>query len=182
MRKYKVLFADLDGTLIETVSGDTFPNGIWDMRFRFDVLDAINELEPLCVLIVTNQGGLEKGFVNRRNFEFKMEYITRSIKEYVGCYTEYSYCESNDKANYYRKPNTGMLESMLTRYLKHLFRPDNLTKDDCLMIGDASGKEGQFSDSDKKTAENFGIYYLDVEDFVKEMSNDEILKKRRTKQ
>ena len=34
------------------------------------------------------------------------------------------------------------------------------------MIGDASGKEGQFSDSDKKTAENFGIDYMDVEDFV----------------
>lgn len=28
------------------------------------------------------------------------------------------------------------------------------------MIGDASGKEGQFSDSDKKTAENFGIVYM----------------------
>ena len=38
-------------------------------------------------------------------------------------------------------------------------------KDEMLMIGDASGKEGQFSDSDKKTAENFGIDYLDVEDF-----------------
>lgn len=35
------------------------------------------------------------------------------------------------------------------------------------MIGDASGKPGQFSDSDKKTAENFGIDYIDVEDFVK---------------
>lgn len=31
------------------------------------------------------------------------------------------------------------------------------------------GKEGQFSDSDKKTAENFGIDYLDVEDFIKRM-------------
>lgn len=62
-----------------------------------------------------------------------------------------------------------MLESMMTRIIKHLFRPDNLTKDDCLMIGDASGKEGQFSDSDKKTAENFGIDYMDVEDFAKGM-------------
>ena len=169
MIKYKVLFADLDGTLIDTVSGNTFPKGIWDMRIRLDVLDAIKELKPQCVLIVTNQGGIEKGFVNRRDFEFKMEYIIRSIKEYVGCYAEYSYCESNNKANHYRKPNTGMLESMMTRFLKHLPRLDNLTKDDCLMIGDASGKEGQFSDSDKKTAENFGIDYLDVEDFIKRM-------------
>lgn len=35
------------------------------------------------------------------------------------------------------------------------------------MIGDASGKEGQFSNTDKKTAENFGIDYLDVDDFVR---------------
>lgn len=170
MKKYKVLFADLDGTLIETVSGNTFPKGIWDMRIRFDILDAIKELKPQCMLIVTNQGEIEKGFVNRRNFEFKMEYITRSIKEYVGCYTEYSYCESNENTNRYRKPNIGMLESLLRKCPKHLFRSGNPTKDDCLMIGDASGKEGQFSDSDKKTAENFGIDYMDVEDFVKEMS------------
>lgn len=32
------------------------------------------------------------------------------------------------------------------------------------MIGDASGKEGQLSDSDKKTAENFGCEYMDVDD------------------
>lgn len=34
------------------------------------------------------------------------------------------------------------------------------------ILGDASGLEGQFSDSDKRTAENFGIDYLDVNEFV----------------
>ncbi len=43
---------------------------------------------------------------------------------------------------------------------------ENITKDKMLMIGDASGKEGQFSDSDKKCAENFGIDYIDVIDFI----------------
>ncbi len=54
MKKYKVLFADLDGTLIDTVSGDTFPKGIWDMRIRFDVLDAIKKLNPDFVFIISN--------------------------------------------------------------------------------------------------------------------------------
>ena len=99
-----------------------------------------------------------------------MEYIIRSIQEYVGCYTEYSYCESNNKSNRYRKPNIGMLERLLTKCQLHLFRSDNLSNEDCIMIGDASGKEGQFSDSDKKTAKNFGIDYIDVEDFINEMN------------
>ena len=43
---------------------------------------------------------------------------------------------------------------------------ENGMSDIILMIGDASGKEGQFSDSDKKTAENFGCEYMDVDDFV----------------
>lgn len=43
--------------------------------------------------------------------------------------------------------------------------------DTILMIGDASGKEGQFSDSDKKTAENFGCEYMDVDDFVYKYNN-----------
>jgi hypothetical protein len=34
------------------------------------------------------------------------------------------------------------------------------------MIGDASGKEGQFSDSDKRCAENARFRYMDVDDFV----------------
>lgn len=167
MKKYKVLFCDLDGTLIDTLSGETFPKGVWDMKLKFDVLDAIKKLEPMCVLIVTNQGGIDLGFVDRRNFEFKMEYIIRSIREYVEAFTDYFYCTSNDKNYEYRKPNTGMLKSLLYRVQTNLFRGENITKKDCLMIGNASGLEGQFSDSDKKCAENFGIDYLDVNEFIK---------------
>ena len=97
MKNYKVLFADLDGTIIKTKSGETFPKGIWDMEFRVEVLDAIKKVQPLALLIVSNQGGVESGFVNRRNFEFKMEYLIRSIKEYTGLLVEYSCCYSNDK-------------------------------------------------------------------------------------
>lgn len=35
-----------------------------------------------------------------------------------------------------------------------------------IVNGFNSGTEGQFSDSDKKTAENFGIDYMDVSEFV----------------
>lgn len=166
MKKYKVIFSDLDGTLIETISGKTFPKGIWDMKIRFDVLDKIKEIKPECLLIVTNQGGIEKGFVNRRNFEFKMEYLCRSIKEYTEIPVEYIYCENNAVTYKYRKPNTGMLDSLMYKMINRGIIENGIETDKMLMIGDASGKEGQFSDSDKKTAENYGIDYMDVEEFV----------------
>ena len=60
-----------------------------------------------------------------------------------------------------------MLEYMLAVYssVDYYDNIDDL-KSKSLMIGDESGKEEQFSDSDKKTAENFGIDYMDVEDFL----------------
>ncbi len=45
MKEYKVIFADLDGTLIDTISGEAFPKGIWDMQIKFDVLDAIKKIK-----------------------------------------------------------------------------------------------------------------------------------------
>ena len=166
MKKYKVIFSDLDGTLIETISGKTFPKGIWDMKIRFDVLNKIKEIKPECLLIVTNQGGIEKGFVNRRNFEFKMEYLCRSIKEYTEIPVEYSYCEKNAPTYKYRKPNTGMLDSLMYKMINRGIIENGIETDKMLMIGDASGKDGQFSDSDKKTAENYCIDYMDADDFA----------------
>ena len=163
MKKYDIIFCDLDGTLIETISGETFPKGIWDMKLRFDVLDVIKKLNPEYILIVSNQGGIESGFVDRHNFRRKSEYITCAIREYCGCECYAMYCETNVKSNPYRKPNAGMLYSLLEN---HVGDDIDYIKSKCLMIGDASGKDGQFSDSDKKTAENFGIDYMDVEDFI----------------
>ena len=163
MKKYNVIFSDLDGTLISTISGETFSKGIWDMKIRFEVLDKIKEIKPEYLLIVTNQGGIESGFVNAYNFRAKLEYITRAISEYCDCKCYGTYCSSNDKLNPRCKPNTGMLEDLLKNTVGYKF---NYIKSISLMIGDASGKESQFSDSDKKTAENFGIDYMDVDDFV----------------
>lgn len=153
MKKYKLLITDLDGTLIETLSGDTFPKGIWDMKIKLYVFEAIKNYAPDDILIISNQGGIEKGFVDKEMFEYKFDYISSAIN---------------------RKPNTGMIDQYMD-YIK--FINDNVDEenkiiyDTIMMIGDASGKEGQFSDSDKKTAENFGCEYMDVDDFVYKYNN-----------
>lgn len=163
--KKKVLFADLDGTLTQTITGEIFPQGIWDMQFRLEILRAIHYFGFECLVIVTNQGGIEKGYVDEKNFvKGKMEYVRRSLEEYLGIPVEYDYCPFNDEQNVFRKPNPGMLQAAYIRFIISRWHID-ADKKDMLMIGDASGKVGQFSDTDKKTAENFGIDYMDVEDF-----------------
>ena len=73
MKKYNIIFSDLDGTLIKTISGETFPQGIWDMQIRFEVLDKIKEAKPEYLLIVSNQGGIERRFVVGDEFREKSE-------------------------------------------------------------------------------------------------------------
>lgn len=173
----KIIFIDFDGTLIDTCSGETFPKGIWDMSIKWDVWDALknfvkkNNTEFVC--IVTNQGGIESGYVNKYRWLDKFDYVQSALQEYlnqdndvdVDVYGEY--CTSNDEDYDDRKPNTGMLRHFI--FVKtgwYVLR--DIPKSEMIMIGDASGKPNDFSDSDKKTAENFGIEYVDIEEFIKE--------------
>ena len=157
----KVLFIDLDGTLIKTISGKTFPEDISDFRIQLPVLNKIKEKMPNLVglFVVTNQGGIGK-FVSDHDFDTKILSITNFSASYLLCEVgDYMYCPSNDNNDLLRKPNVGMLEAMCESWYFS-------NKQEMLMIGDASGKPGDFSDSDKKCAENFGIDYIDVRDFL----------------
>lgn len=158
-----------DKTLIETVSGNTFPKGIWDMKIKLDVFEAIKNYAPDDILIISNQGGIEKGFVDREMFEYKFDYISNALEDYTDISVSAYYCDSNNKRNANRKPNIGMIKEYMD-FIEYMNNDEDeeekIVYDTILMIGDASGKEGQFSDSDKKTAENFGCEYMDVDDFV----------------
>ena len=161
MKKVTVLFTDLDGTLTETITGKTFPEGIWDMKFKFDVFRQIKKMQPEYICVVSNQAGIGE-FVSSNDFNVKFKYAGTSLKEFTGVKNVYGqYCASEDKNNIRRKPNTGMLKDFIETVTP------NVPKSECLMLGDASGKPGDFSDSDLKTAENFGIDYIDVNDLLK---------------
>lgn len=114
------------------------------------------------------------GFIPKEMFEYKFDYISSALEDYTNISVYNFYCDNNDKDNINRKPNTGMIDQYMD-YIK--FINDNVDEenkiiyDTIMMIGDASGKEGQFSDSDKKTAENFGCEYMDVDDFVYKYNN-----------
>lgn len=167
MNNKKFVFIDLDGTLIETVSGQPLPKGIWDMRLKLDVFYKLKKLRPTALFIVSNQGGIEKGFVNPQFFMRKIAYVKACLNEYLGpdCVVEGLFCTSNNPSNPSRKPNTGMLEELSGEWAR--LRGECPKKKEIVMIGDASGREGDFSDSDLRTAENFGCDYCDVRDFLR---------------
>ncbi|MBO5005140.1 MAG: HAD-IIIA family hydrolase [Clostridia bacterium] len=164
-KHYDIVFCDFDGTLVTTISGNTFPKGVWDMQIKFDVLDAIKKISPKYIFIVTNQGGIPQ-YVTKEQVEAKLTYICNAIESYMdnNVMCLYTYCSSMNKDDKFRKPNTGMLDLLLNEC--HITDKQYSKKDMC-MIGDASGKSNQFSDSDLRCAENYGINYYDVDDFVR---------------
>ena len=168
LRSKKIVFADLDGTLIQTLEGNPYPKGVWDVKLRLEVFDKLFNLFPNVThfFVVTNQGGIETGCVNADSFEKKFEWVLKCVSDWMDnkkLIVAGAVCPVNDGTYYRRKPNTGML----TDLIDHFFKDEKPGKQEMVMIGDASGKEGDFSDSDKRTAENMSIDYIDVEELLK---------------
>lgn len=161
----KVLLCDLDGTLIETKSGKTFPVDKDDWRFKKWIKVAIQAYNPRYIFIISNQGGIEKGYVNEKEFVQKLSSIIKEIRSWGDYIVDGTYCKLDNPHSYFRKPNVGMVDWFrLDYYNGYDFSPRH-----ALMIGDASGLAGQFSDSDAQCAKNAGIRYLDVSDFIRVM-------------
>ena len=159
---HRVLLCDLDGTLIVTKSGKTLPEDEEDWEFKTGIQYAIQKYAPDYIFIISNQGGIEKGFVDERKFMAKFRKIMEEMRTWGDFIVDGTYCASNDKDNDYRKPNTGMVD-----YFRHDFIDGyDFDTREALMIGDASGQDGQFSDSDLQCAKNAGIRYCDVDDFI----------------
>lgn len=157
MKKYKILFIGLDNVLINTLSGKPVPDGIWDMKLNMSVLDAIKNMSPEYVTIVSNQN-LSKETLRSWAFSSKILYIEDCISEYckipndfLGENRIFGYCFPVDAEQ--AKPSTYMLESGLDHF--GLLPAD---KSDMLLVGN--------DDVDKKTARNFKIDYMSVDEFI----------------
>lgn len=193
IKNKRIPLFDFDGTLIETASGNTFATDLTDMRIKMDVvnkaLDLMQENGVKVFAIVSNQGGVEAGFVSGADIEAKIEYVLRSVHDLAvkrgirGVLYEKRLCYPNDEQNPMRKPNTGMIDDILMKCKDTVMRGMNFSqlKGCSLMVGDASGLPGQFSDSDKVCAYNSGINYMDITTFLdKDLDLEYVLSKEHT--
>lgn len=159
----KIVFIDLDGTLIKTHTRNTFPQGVWDMELRYTVFEQLRKLHPAAILIVSNQGGIEAGHVDGNLFQYKFLYVIAALQEYIGNYTYIAghFCHTNDPENEFRKPNIGMCKALYSEVCTRIgVAQDHFTSEEMLFIGDR--------ETDEQTAKNFGVPYMDVNDFLKE--------------
>jgi len=192
----KALYMDMDGTIIVTKSGDKFPRDKTDWEYKDGVIAAIERYVPDVIVIVTNQGGIESGFVVEEELVEKLKNIAIGINKLTGIKVVYDYCPAMDKSNYFRKPNPGMAythiidqeisiaESTMIGDASDVFEVIFTSHDDARNFEASIGKRAievrgpdgngyytvkvdSFSNSDRAFAKNAGIgKYYDVEEFI----------------
>lgn len=151
----KILFTDLDFTIIKPKGNKRFPKGPNDWVPLEGNVKFIKEYvsKGYKIILVTNQGGIQKGFVKKEDIVKKINLIKESLKL---DFFKIVIAESLDSP--YRKPKV----NKLTEELKSL--GINIDKKNSFMIGDAGGRKNDFSDSDYKFAKNLNIGFIHVDD------------------
>lgn len=146
----KALFLDLDGTLIATRSGRDFPLHEDDWRFNDSVLACIKHYakKEYDIYIISNQGGIESGYITVASFERKINKICDKIEKLLNLkeiVVGFIYCAN--MISYNRKPNPGMAYELAIEH--------ELDLRNSVMVGDMQ--------SDREFAINAGIgKYLSI--------------------
>lgn len=177
--KRSVACFDLDLTLIVTKTGRRFASGSSDWKwFNEKVVEKLQSTASDHTLVIfSNQGGVvahDKTAKSLVTFKAKIELIFTELnslgisdiilyacpKMPAALKKDPKYNSSSEENPFVqnRKPNVGMWEA-----LKKDFSMDSFEK--CFFVGDAAGRKGDFSDSDKKFAENAGLRFLTPEEF-----------------
>jgi bifunctional polynucleotide phosphatase/kinase len=145
-----IFATDLDWTLIRPVRG-RFPKDASDWAWlpnRISTLKAYQEAGYL-IVIFSNQG------VKGKKLTMALDRINNVIDD-LNRNGIHPWVFVATQDNEYRKPNPGMW-SLLT---------NSISVEQALYTGDAGGRPGDFSDSDRKFAENTGLsFYVPEEIF-----------------
>ena len=157
-----VYMFDLDYTLIKTKSGKKFPVDKNDWIFlNSNVKKKMMNQSNCLVGIVSNQKGL-KSIEQQKDWEYKLEQIAQELR------IDFVFASLSD--DIYRKPLPGSYE-YIREYYKSIDWDKLKINQKIYYIGDAFGRETDFSDTDIKYALNNGLKFKTPEiffDFDKE--------------
>ena len=172
--RIKVAFFDADDTLRTSKSRPgQFVDAVDDIRILPGVADHLRRLNQRgwLVVIVSNQGGVPK----YRSLEQIDRVLARTVdilRESGAIVNYYDFAETYDR---FRKPGTGMVDTLLERLRQHFGRPVTLDRERSFMVGDAAytaadrrpdGTAGtDRSNSDRLFAENLGLAFYVAADY-----------------
>lgn len=148
------LLFDLDYTIIKPKGKNKFPKDKNDWMYIFNSKEKIIEEynNNKNIIIFSNQSKLNsEDKINE--FKEKIENIIKDLNINIQIYISL-------KEDKYRKPLWFMFYKML-----ELNNIKNLDKSKCLYIGDAGGREKDFSSDDRLFAYNIGINYKTPEEY-----------------
>ena len=146
----KALFISLDDTLITTRTGRPFPVHSKDWRFIDKTLDLVEYhiKHGYKIVIATNQGGIEEGYLTERLVTDKLTAVCEAMELYLSLKKGViSYLLHPKTAGYSHKPNPGMAFDAAVEYELNLRKS--------VMVGSMP--------SDQEFAYNAGMdEYIDV--------------------
>lgn len=163
-RGKKIILCEFMGVIAETYSGETAPRGAYDLHINSDVCDKLACFSPDYIFILSNQRF--NGQEDAERWKTIVDYYSLCVTDRCNlrencCQAFISPIDSAD--NPYMMPNTGLIEEAMMSIAEDW----NLRycPQDLILIGSMSGNRGQ-SDRNLRLAQNFGIDYLSIEDFI----------------
>jgi len=144
---------DLDSTIIKTKSGKTFAENENDVKFLYDdiVINKLNSEKQ--IVIMSNQKGL-KTLRDVETWKLKLMFMTSKLTvPYI--------IFGATKSDMFRKPETGMYNKFITEF------NDNKTPKNITYVGDAMGRDRDFSSGDYKFALNCKMTAMSPEMYFK---------------
>lgn len=144
----QIVAFDLDHTIVAPCNGGTHPTSYDDFEFMQGVIKKFAEFNSAAteVIIFTNQGGFYK-----KKADLIIKRLTAIMRALPFPIRIFMAVE-----NYWRKPSPAMFDYFMENYVES-------HNDDIYFVGDAAGRPGDFSATDRMFAMNCGMKFLTPE-------------------
>ena len=145
-----ILFLDRDGVVIEDTG---YPSEIKKLKIKEKTIKKLimfkKSKDIFTCGFVTNQSGVGRGYFTEQKFWNTHNYIIKYCID-LGLEVDFTCVNFFEKSNYFRKPNIGMLETVIN-YCK-------ADRTQSFMVGD--------KETDKQAAEKTFLNYKDISYFT----------------